>query len=247
MFGTIGSAIRSEEYVPILEGLRRNEAIKSVVLDLDSPGGEVTASSYLHLATTKLAEEKPVIAFVRGTCASGSYLIGSAAHKIIAIPHALIGSIGAISIWPVVSELMDRLGVRVEVSKSGDLKDMRSFWRPATDEERRMSQALIDDFHRSFVDTIAAARQMDVASVEALATGEVFWAERAAELGLVDELGDLERAIEVAMEMGQVPRRVVRVRPRRRRWQRWIDALAESTAEAITAQAERRLRSRFWS
>ena len=246
MFGAIGSAIRSEEYVPILEGLRRNRAIRSVVLDLDSSGGEVTTSAYLHLATVKLAKEKPVIAFVRGTCASGAYLVSSAAHRIVAMPHALVGSIGAISVWPVAIELMERLGIQVEVSKSGRLKDMHAFWRPATDEERRTAQALVDDFHRSFVDTVAAARHIEPESVEALATGEVFWARRALEKGLVDELADLERAIEMAMEMGQVPRRIVRVRPKRRRWRRWIDSSAESLVSEISVQVERRLQSRLW-
>jgi protease-4 len=245
MFGSIGGAIRTAEYVPILEGLRRNEAIKSVVLDLDSPGGEVTASAYLHLATSKLSEKKPVIAFVRGTCASGAYLIATGARRIVAMPHALIGSIGAISVWPVVSELMERLGVQVEVSKSGSLKDMHAFWRPATDEERAMSQALIEDFHRSFVKTVAKARHIDPERVEALATGEMFWAKKALEMGLVDELDDLERAVELAMEMGQVPRRIVTARPRRRRWRRWIDAAAHSLVNEVSLEAERRVQSRF--
>jgi protease-4 len=246
LFGSIGTALRSDQYVPILEALRRSRTIKAVVLDVDSPGGEVPASAYLQLAVRKLAAEKPVIAFVRGTCASGAYLISSAAHKIVAMPHAIIGSIGVVSMWPVVSALMERMGVQMEVSKSGRLKDMHAFWRPPTGEEREMAQALVDDFHQEFVATLAEARGLEPETVQALATGEVFWAKRALERGLVDELGDLERAIEMAMEMGQVPRRLAYAKPRRRRWRRWLGSTADSLVEAITIQVERRLQTRFW-
>jgi len=246
LFGSVGMALRSDEYVPIFEALRRNKAIKAVVLDIDSPGGSVSASAYLRMAVSKLAAEKPVIAFVRGTCASGAYLIGCAAQKIVAIPHALIGSIGVLSFWPVASELMERLGVRVEVSKSGRLKDMHAFWRPPTDEEREKSQALVDDFHKDFVRTVAEARGLDPKTAQALATGEVFWAKRALELGLVDELGDQERAIELAMELGEVPRRLVYVKPKRRRWRRWLGRFADALVQEFIVQVERNLLPHLW-
>jgi protease-4 len=246
LFGTIGTTLRSEQYVPILEALRRSRSIRAVVLDVDSAGGGVPASAYLHLAVSKLAAEKPVIAFVRGTCASGAYLVSSAARRIVAMPHALIGSIGVISLWPVVSELMERLGVQMEVSKSGRLKDMHAFWRPPTGEEREMAQALVDDFHQEFVATVAKARGLEPEAVSTLATGELYWARQALDRGLVDELGDRERAIELAMEMGQVPRRLVHVKPKRRFWQRWLAGAAGSLAEEIAVQVDRRLQSRMW-
>jgi protease-4 len=246
LFGSIGTTLRSDQYVPIFEALRRSKPIKAVVIDLDSPGGEVPASAYLQFAVKKLAAEKPVVAFVRGTCASGAYLVASAAQVIVAMPHAIIGSIGAMSIWPVASALMERIGVQMEVSKSSRLKDMHAFWRPPTGEEREMAQAFVDDFHTEFVATLADARGLEQETVSALATGQVFWAKQALQNGLVDELGDLERAIEMAMEMGQVPRRLAYVRPRRRRWRRWLGSISDSLVEAITVQVERRLQTRFW-
>jgi len=246
LFGTVGLALRSDEYVPIFEALRRSKAIKAVVLDIDSPGGEASTSAYLRLAVSKLAAEKPVITFVRGTCASGAYLIGCAAQKIVAIPHAVIGSIGVLSFWPVMSELMERLGVQVEVSKSGRLKDMHAFWRPPTDEERQKAQALVDAFYDDFVHTVAEARGLEPETARALATGEVFWAKRALELGLVDELGDQERAIELAMELGQVPRRLIYVKPKRPRWRRLLGRFADALVEEIGIQVERRLLPRLW-
>jgi len=246
LFGTLGTSQRSEEIVPLLEALRRSKMVRAVVLDIDSPGGEVTASTYLHLAVQKLAAEKPVIAFVRGTCASGAYLVSCAAQKIVALPYAIIGSIGVISAWPVVSELMEKLGVRMEVSKSADLKDQHAFWRPPTDEERQRAQALVDDFHKEFVTIVSQARRLDSGAVEALATGEVFWARRAQQMGMVDELGDQERAIELAMELGQVPRRLVLVKPRMRFWQRLLGRLSGQAAQAIVMSVEEQLRPRVW-
>lgn len=246
LFGSIGMTLRSDEYVPILEGLRRSKAIKAVVLDIDSSGGEVPTSAYLRLAVSKLAAEKPVIAFARGTCASGAYLIGCAAHKIVAMPYAVIGSIGVLSFWPVISELLERLGVQVEVSKSAELKDMQAFWRPPSEEEREKSQALVDAFHGEFVSIVAEARGLEPQAVQALATGEVFWAQRALELGLVDELGDQERAFELAMELGQVPRRLIYVKPKRRRWRRWMGRFSDSLVAEIGFQMERRLQPRLW-
>jgi len=247
LFGTVGIALRSNEYVPIFEALQRSKAIKAVVLDIDSPGGEASTSAYLRLAVSKLTAEKPVITFVRGTCASGAYLIGCVARRIVAMPYALIGSIGMISFWPVVSELMERLGVRVEVSKGGRLKDMYAFWRPPTDEEREKAQALVNAFYDDFVQTVAEARGLGLETVQALATGEVFWAKQALELGLVDELGDQERAIELAMELGQVPRRLIYVRPKRPRWRRWLGRFASLVVEELGIQMERHLlQPRFW-
>jgi len=246
LFGSLGMALRSDEYVPIFESLRRSKAIKAVVLDIDSSGGEVPTSAYLRLAVSKLTAEKPVVAFVRGTCASGAYLIGCAAQKIVAMPYAVIGSIGVLSFWPVISELMERLGVQVEVSKSAELKDMHAFWRPPTAEEREKAQALVDAFHSEFVSTVAEARGLEPETVQALATGEVFWARQALALGLVDELGDQERAIELAMELGQVPRRLIYVRPKRPRWRRWMGRFAGSLVAEIGLRVERRLLPRLW-
>ncbi|MDH7485907.1 MAG: signal peptide peptidase SppA [Anaerolineae bacterium] len=246
LFGSIGMALRSDEYVPMFEALRRSKAIKAVVLDIDSSGGEVSTSAYLRLAVSKLAAEKPVVAFVRGTCASGAYFVGCAAQKIVAMPYAVIGSIGVLSFWPVISELMERLGVQVEVSKSAELKDMHAFWRPPTTREREKAQALVDAFHEEFVSTVAEARGLEAEAVQALATGEVFWAREALQLGLVDELGDQERAFELAMELGQVPRRLIYVKPKRPRWRRWMGRFADSLLAEIGPHVERWLLPRLW-
>ena len=101
IFGVIGGAVRPSQYVPLLEAVRRNRAMRALVLDVDSPGGQAAASAELHAAVRRVAQVKPVVAYIRGTGASGAYYVGTAAHRIIAMPDALVGSIGVIAVRPV--------------------------------------------------------------------------------------------------------------------------------------------------
>jgi len=216
LHGTIGGSIKSPVYERIFSSIRKDRTTRALVLDIDSPGGGVPASDLLYRSVSKIAEEKQVVASIRGIGASGAYMMACAAHKIVANPGSLVGSIGVISIRPVLQELLGRLGVGVNVNKSGNLKDMGAFWRDATPEETRKMQALIDDSFDVFVDVVAKARRMEEARVREVATGEVYWAPKAQELGLVDELGDLDRAIDLAAEeLSGAPRRPVYVRRRR--------------------------------
>ena len=232
--GAIGSRIRASEYAHVFDRLRRNNRVKSVLLLVDSPGGSATDSGYLQLSIAKLAEAKPVVAFVRGIAASGGYMVASPATKIVAVPSALVGSIGVISVMPVLKRLLDRLGINIEVVKSGRLKDMGLFHREPTDEERKKEQELSDEIYDSFVDTVAKYRKLGRDQVRELATGEVFTAKKALQLGLVDELGDDERALELASQLGHVPRRVAYFRPRRGILQRLLPL---SFASSIVSEA----------
>ena len=241
LFGFIGGSIRSPAYEQVFSRIQKDRRTRAMVLDIDSPGGSVSASDYLYRSVAKVAVEKPVVASIRGVGASGAYLIGCAAQKIVAIPGSLVGSIGVISIRPVFEELLQRLGIGVSVNKSGALKDMGAFWRQATDEEQQKMQELVDGFYDDFVSVVAEARRMDVDAVRGLATGEVFRASRARELGLVDELGDLDRAIDIAAEMSGAPRRPVHVRPHRGFRSRLMGPLAESLVETAVSEVESRL------
>ncbi len=241
LFGGIGLSVRSPVYERVFASIRKDRRYRAMVMDIDSPGGTMAASDYLYRSVAKVAAEMPVIANIRGIGASGAYLIGCAAQRIVAIPGALVGSIGVISITPVLEELLQRLGIEVTVRKSGEYKDMGAFWRGATDEEHRKMQAIIDESHDDFVSLVARARQMDVEVVREIATGEVYRAARALELGLVDELGDLDRAIDLAAELSGAPRRPVWVRPRRGFRTRLTAPFAEALVQTAVLEVERRL------
>ena len=236
LFGTIGGQIKSNQYEHIFSNIAKNDRIRALVLDIDSPGGGVSASDYLYRSVLKVAERKPVIASIRGLGASGAYYISCAANKIIASPGAIIGSIGVISVRPALQQLLERMGVGVNVNKSGPYKDMGAFWREATDDEEAKMQGLIDDSYNTFVSIVAKGRNMDEAKVREVATGEVYWATKAKELSLIDELGDLDSAIDMAAEMAGAPRRPVFMRPRRGLRQLLMNpagALVESIADEI--------------
>ena len=243
--GALGSAVRTAEFVRIFRSLEENARVRAVVVDIDSPGGSVSASDYLHRALARVSARKPVVAFIRGMGASGAYLLSCAATKIVAIPSALVGSIGVISIRPLLYEFMRRYGIGVSITKSGRLKDMWYPFREPTEEEKQKEQALLDEFYERFVSTVAEARNLDPEKARALATGEVFSAGQAKEASLVDELGDLERAIEIAMELGKVPRRLAYVRPRRGLRAILFQRMASAFVEEVSAAVEQGLRGRI--
>lgn len=215
MQGTIGSAIRPLEYARLFARLREDRHTRAVVLNIDSPGGAATGSEMMTGAVRRLAEEKPVAAFIGGVGASGAYMVASASSRIIALQSSIIGAIGVISYRPVVEQALERIGVRMHVTKSGRLKDMLSPFREATDEEREKEQYLLDSLYDLFVDGIVRGRNLPEERVRELATGEVFPASDAVEHGLVDALGDLDDAVDWVAEQSGAPRRLRIVRPRR--------------------------------
>lgn len=241
LFGTIGGQIKSQVYEQIFTAIQQDSKIRALVLDIDSPGGGVSASDYLYRSVLKVAKNKPVVASIRGTGASGAYYISCAAQTIVASPAAIVGSIGVISVRPALQELLERMGVGVNVNKSGSYKDMGAVWRNATPEEEEKMQALIDDSFDTFVSVVASGRKMDEEQVRSIATGEVYWATKAKELGLVDELGDLDRALDIAAEVSGAPRKPIYMRPRRTLRQMLLNPAADALTESVSNTIERRL------
>lgn len=245
MFGALGSTVRTVEFVRAFRRLEESARIRAVVVDIDSPGGSVAAADYLHRALARVSAKKPVVAFIRGTGASGGYLLSCAATKIVALPSAMVGSIGVISIRPLLYDLMRKWGIRVSVTKSGRLKDMWSFFREPTPEEREKEQALLDEFYERFISIVAESRKLPLEKARGIATGEVFSAGKAREMGLVDELGDLDTAIDIAMELGEVPRRISYVRPRRGLRERLLSQVMVALVEEVSTAIERGMRGRI--
>ena len=243
--GAIGPRVKANDYVRLLRSIEENDNIRAVVLDIDSPGGSATGSNYLYTAVRSLARKKPVVAFIRGVGASGAYMLAAPASRIVAIPGAIIGSIGVISMRPLVYEALDRIGVRMTVTKSDRLKDMGSMFREPTDEEKRKEQELVDDLYDQFLEAVADGRGMDKARVKTVATGEIYTARRCKDLGLVDELGDLERAIDLAAELGDAPRKPVWMKPKRGLREVLSAMSTASLADSVASRLEERIYARF--
>ncbi len=243
--GTIGMTVRGPEMVRTINSLANDARVRAVVVEVDSPGGSAPVSDAIYRSLRKLSARKPTLAFVLGSGLSGGYLIACGASKIIALPTSLVGSIGVIFMRPVVQELMERLGVRMEMTHQGRLKGMFQPWREPTAEEKEKVQALTDEYYRWFIDTVATARGLEPETVLGYATGEMFTALRAKEMGLIDELGDLDMALDMACELGRVPRRLQYVRPRRPLLERLLSRSGSSTAQNLLAEAEAWLHPRM--
>lgn len=244
LYGPIQGAGRTAEWIETARRLRESRRVPAVVVDIDSGGGSASASDDLFLALERLARVKPVVAAIRGTGASGAYLAAMAAHRVVANPTAIVGSIGVLAVGPRVPVLLERVGVRVAEQKAGRLKGMGAPWRDETDEERANEQALVDALYDAFVVRVAKARKLPEATVRELATGEVWLGTRAKELGLVDEVGDVERAVEIAADLAGVPPRPAPVRIRRPLLGRLMDRFATRVAASLADEIEVRLADR---
>jgi protease-4 len=192
----------SDTIVDLIEQAGADSNIRAVVLRVDSPGGGVVASDEIYHALQQL--DKPVVVSMGSLAASGGYYISTAADYIYANPHTLTGSIGVISQFVTAEELLDEVGVEVVVITAGESKDFGSFSREMTDEERAYWQALIDETHDAFIQIVADGRGMSVQEVRQLADGRVFTGQQALDLGLVDEIGYFNDAIQKAAALGGI-------------------------------------------
>ena len=239
--GVIGGGVKSPEMERLMNRVMDDPAFRATVLDIDSGGGAAAASDYIYRAARRLAGRKPLVANIRGIGASGAYMIACAAHRIVAAPGSIVGSIGVISARPTLQGLLERMGVGVSVNKGGEFKDMGAPWRDATPEEQAKMQELIDDAYDAFVEVVADSREMSDERVREIATGEVYLAPRALEAGLVDELGDLDSALDLAARAADIPKRPVYLRPQRGLRARLMGPLVDSLVDSVADNLERRL------
>ena len=184
-----------------LSQLRDDETVKAVILRVNSPGGSAYASEQIWNEVVKLKEKKPVIVSMGDYAASGGYYISCAADTIIAQPNTLTGSIGIFGMFPNPHKLVtDKLKLNVETVKSNKHADFGSIFRPFNDSERAIMQGYINRGYATFIKRCADGRQMSTADIESVAQGRVWTGEMAKEIGLVDLLGDIELAKDIAAE-----------------------------------------------
>ena len=181
-----------------LETAARDPWVKAVILRIDTPGGEVTASDIVYHEVLRFKERTglPVIGLMMSVAASGGYYIASACDFIMAHPSTLTGSIGVISVFPNVESLMSKVGVKVHVIKSGASKDSGGPFRDMTDEEKKIFQGIIDEYYQGFLDVVARNRKdrIPAEKLRAIADGRVYTAPQALKLGLIDAVGYFDDA-----------------------------------------------------
>ncbi len=175
--------------------------VKAVVLRINSPGGSVTASDsmYQEVLAFKKKTGKPVVAYFQDVAASGAYYLACASDEIIAQRTTVTGSIGVIMQMVNFTETMNKLGIGADAITSGPYKDAGSPLRPMKANERELFQGLVDNFYQEFVSVVAAGRpKLTRDAVVKLADGRVYSAQQALEVGLIDRIGTLTDAIDVA-------------------------------------------------
>jgi protease IV len=175
--------------------LEDDRRTKGVLLTINSPGGTVAASQEVYAAVRQVREKKPVVVSMLDQATSGGYYIASAANKIYANPGTLTGSIGVILSSVNVKELFNRIGIESQTLKTGPYKDIFSPFRAASDQEKELLQALLQNTYEEFIGDVAKGRKMDLEAVRKLADGRIYTGRQAKENGLVDQIGTYEDAV----------------------------------------------------
>jgi protease-4 len=205
---------RRASIVAALRHARRDRRALGLLLWVDSPGGSAEASDLIHREVVRVKEKKPVVAYFGEVAASGGYYVAAHANAIVAQPLGITGSIGVVSARLMASQLLDRVGIRTEVLRTGPHADLFSPHRPLTDAERALMNRELDAFYDSFVALVADGRGRPVEDIEPLARGRVWLAADAHRHGLVDELGGMDTALDrLKASIDAPPRLRERLRP----------------------------------
>ncbi len=181
-------------------------SVVAVVLEINSPGGGVTASDEMHqsILDFKRNTQMPVVVSMADTAASGGYYISTAADRIVANETTLTGSLGVIFQITNFSEAADKYGISQDVIKSGKFKDIGNSFREMKPEERQIFQSLVDESYAEFVSVISEGRGLSEERVREIADGRIYSGQQAKELGLVDSFGDLDDAADISQDLASV-------------------------------------------
>ena len=200
----IGPIVSSEETIKELEKFRSRNDVSAILVRIDSPGGLVAPTQEIYEKIKLIKQEKPIVASMGSVAASGGYYISLGADSIIANPGTIVGSIGVIMNYPVMTELLNKVGIDFETIKSGELKDVGSYSREVTKADREHLNDMVLDMYKQFVDAVTQNRSLSEEEVLKIADGRVFTGRQSKELGLIDVIGTFDDAIKIAGSLGQI-------------------------------------------
>ena len=195
-----GEIVSSAKFTERIRKVLDDEKIKAIVVRIDSPGGSVGASEEIYRQIKAADAKKPVTCALSNIAASGGLYSAVGCRKIVTNAGTLTGSIGVLLMMPNVSQIATKFGFQMNVVKSGHFKDSGSPFREFQPDERDLMQQLVNQTYEQFVKTVADSRKLSVADVKKFADGRVILGEQAVQLGLVDEIGGVERAAKIALE-----------------------------------------------
>ena len=215
-----------------LKRFREDNAIKAIVVRVDSPGGAVGPSQEIFREIRKTSATKKVVASMGTIATSGGYYIAAGANGIVANPGTITGSIGVIMGFTNYEELLQKIGLVPIVVKSGEYKDIGSPVREMKPEEKEILQEFAKKIHRQFIKDIVDGRKMDMEKVESIADGRIFTGQESKNNGLVDRLGNLEDAIEWAGRLGGIKGKIATVYAKEKKLS-LLRYITESSAETL--------------
>jgi len=240
LFGEI-SETSARPVIKQIERWAENKSIKAIVLHINSPGGAVAPSQELYDTIKRAKEKKPVVADMASVAASGGYYVACAADRIIANPGTLTGSIGVILQFHTFEILMKKIGVGTETVKSGEFKDVGNYSREMTEEEELMLRSVVMDTYEQFVEAVAEGRSKTKQDIYPLADGSIFTGLQAYNLGLVDTLGGLHEAVNLAAKLAGIEGEPTVVRPlERKKIGVWdiLGEFAQKLNKTVSSEAE---------
>ena len=237
-----GAILDSQAITEQLGRFRKDKGIKAIILRINSPGGAVGPTQEIYREVLRTMETKKVVASLGGVAASGGYYIAAAAKQIVANPGTITGSIGVIMEFVRFEELLNKIGIKLEVLKSGEFKDIGSPHRELTARDKELISALIADIQKQFVEAVASGRNLSIEKTREIADGRIFSGAQAKELGLVDVLGNFQDAVELAKNMATIRGDVTLVYPKKSKldlWDLFLGSAADSIAKRIQGMKTR--------
>jgi protease IV len=230
-----GEIMDGRKWIEKLREAQDDSSVKAVVLRIESPGGAVGASQEIYAAVRELDKAKPVVASIGNIGASGGYYAALGARRIWALPGSITGSIGVISQFTQYHELLEKIGVRSEVVKSGEMKDAGSPMRAMSEKEKALFQAMISDVYAQFREVVRERRKLDSAALDTLADGRVFSGRQAWKSHLVDSTGTLQESIVEARKLAKLgpDAPVDDDLPKLPLWKQFLDPQAEGLAQFL--------------
>ena len=230
-----GVITQSTEIIEEIRQYQDDAKVKAIILRIDSPGGGVGPSQEIHREVLKLKKRKKILTSMGSVAASGGYYIACASDFIVANPGTITGSIGVVMEFTNLEELLKKIGIKGVVLKGGEHKDIGSPFREMTPEEKRIMQEVIDNVHQQFIKAVAEGRKMDQSKVIPIADGRILTGEQAKELGLVDQMGNLEDTVDIAAKMVKIEGRPIVIYPKKKfaLWELLVKEMASTILEAL--------------
>ncbi len=232
--------LSADKVLKRMRKLRKKSSIKAILIRIDSPGGAVGPAQEIYREIEKTKKSKPVVASIQTIGTSAAYYIACNADRVVCSNGTITGSIGVIMMMTEIHKVIDKLGVDVKVIKAGKYKDIGSAVRPMTDEERQLLENFAKELHEQFIKDVASARKekINIDKLREVADGSFFTGQRAKELGLVDSIGNLYDAVEIAKELAGIKGEVELLYPEKK-WGTYLDMFLSETSIAITKALER--------